>query len=477
MAYEYKTDEEEQNMPGSTSGGLITGAGGSGLAGGAPKQEGTSPNIKDYLDANTRQGQMLADKIGGDITTRGQGVRSSIDTTKTNFGNTVNQNTVNLNRGLVDSAKNDSANFVQDQGNVTQFKNMRDATYKGPTDLNDYGAYSGLQSQAKQVMERANLVDTDSGRQTLIREMSKRPMTQGAAALNNALVSQNQGALETLQNAKKGVSDLQDYLDKANAYARGLSDQGRATTQATRDTIHSEFKGAQGVIPQLQTQAQQRVVDLRNQARGADNAAMKALGVGGYQGMTDADAATLGLSRDDLKFIDDRAQRLSALGNNNFNIQDYISRGNPDAEITLDNATTREEQARAAALASLFDETPYLPQSDRAGTALSELVDFNASGAKDRVRELLRAAEIDNLSKNLGNYYYDQVGQHTGQGDDATWNYRDVNDLVRTAISRDQGLTGGQQEGFFTGYGSQYDPAMSEFMRRLEEGRTRIKGV
>lgn len=493
MAYELtQNQEDEENKDGQqgagapvqSGGSLISGgAGESGLAGGG--KDASAPanpysNVKDFLDANVQQAQGLASKIGNRITTEGSNVRGAIDTTKGQFTNTVGQNTVGLNRGLVDQAKNQSANFVQDKNNVGAFQKMRDAQYKGPTDFTDYNgnAYAGLQSQAKNVMDRGNLVDSESGRQTLVSEVSRRP-TAGKSALDSMLINQNPQALDTLKSAKGQVSTLQSYLDEVNALARNESSQAKSTTDTTRQTIQDEFLGDQGAIAGLKNTVNQRVGDLRNQAGSINAGGLAAVKNADSKSVSDAQLSALGLSRDDLQILGEKNALLS--GNykkSALDLNSYASSLNPEGEIYEGNVQTKDEVARAKALAELMGTDSVLRDSGKEGTVSTDLLDFKKDSAVKNITDALTQAEMDRAINDIGGLYYQGIGANTGAGTAGGFNGRDTAALVKDILEKNRDMNADEMRRFFGDYikdTSQIDPKNPGYIDPLNDQRIKAR--
>ena len=450
MAYEYtenKDDEEKASgapQPNESGGGLVGGGvASSGLSGGGQGSAPAAPfaNVKEFLDANQNQAVGLANKLGSSIVDRGEKVRSDIGAQRDAFNQKVNENTVQTNKDILNQAGSDPLTFVKSQGNVNAFTKMRDAAYGGPSNLQDFGAYAPLQSAAQGVIDRGKLVDTDAGRETLLGEISKRP-SAGKNALDNLLLSGNKDALGALQSAKNKESDLLSYLDSINAQAGETSNKAKADTEATKNYVQDYFKGSQGVIPTLQNQVNTRFADTKSQAENSLNS-LNALngkptdwGSTGWRTAPQGYLDNLGLSRDQLRTLQEREEQLKGFGKSPLDFNQYVTKQSPDAAITLNNVASKDELARAQALASLFGEKSFLPEDiSQGGTANPNMVAFNKDSALKDIGSLLASAERAKVAKDLGDWYYNNIGERTGQGWAPAYNGRDVVATVNALLS------------------------------------------
>jgi hypothetical protein len=452
MAYELNPlqneDEENKNqIQGQGGGALIAGAGENGLAAGSANttsgQQHT--NVNDYLDANRTQADTLAGKIAGNIRTQGDQVRGQITQAGENFNQGADAKTVRLDQGLVDQARSNPTEFVKDQGNVQRFGTMRDASYGGPRDLTDYG-YSDLQRGAQNAVQKGSLVDTDAGREQLLAEVSRHP-SAGGNSLNNLLLSGQPTALKTLQDAKTGVSDLSSYLDQVNSQAQERAKQAGATTDATRQAIQNQFKGEGGAIPSLYGEVDARTGQLQKEAA-ENNRAKDLLTQGNVAGLSDAQLQALGASRGELNSFEEKLSRLKELGKN-FDVSGYLKTQAPEAQITRNNAATSDEAARLSALESLFGGESQIPMGQP--PASSDLVDFDKSAYTD-LSSMLRKAEMDKASQDLGGWYYNTIGQHTGEGFAPARAGRETPDLIHGLLNDGRGLNQNELNQYFYNY-------------------------
>jgi hypothetical protein len=453
MSYELKIDDEENKVLGQGGEGALVGGGGqnalaTGGGGVTPSSGQPFTNVGAYLDANKSQAEGLANKVAGNIKTQGEGVRGQITQAGQNFNQAAQDKTVRLDQGLADQAKNDSVGFVKDQNNVQKFAQQRDATYTGPKDLTDYN-YAGLQQSAKNAAQKGGLVDTASGREQLVSEVSRRP-TAGQNALNGLLLSGQPSAMQILQGAKAGVSDLNSYLDSVNASSIEAGKRAQAETDATRAAIQNQFRGEGGVLPSLYGDINKRVGNLQGEAAGLNQAA-GLFSQGKVGDLTDAQLAALGGGREELESFQSNLGRFKELGGD-FDVSNYIKSQAPEAQITRENAATREELARLQALESLFGGEAQIGLTPEAGTAKTDLVDFDKEGAYTDLISMLKKAETDRAAQDLGNFYYQNIGQHTGEGHAPARAGRETPALVRNLLAQGRGLNDEELKQYFNNY-------------------------
>lgn len=298
MAYvsNLQNPEEEQLQNPSTpspivqnTGGVNAGAKG-GTAGGpaqtsqnaapsTPSSSGQFTNVQAYLNANPTSAQTLGSNIGGQIDTATQTASDTIANNEKNFENQVTAGTDTYNPDLVNSAVTNPTSFVANDANMQKLAAMRAGTYSGPTDWSASGnAQNALdaQSRADQV---AQLGGTAAGRETLIQQQPGQATSAGNLNLDQFLVQNTPGALDTITGAaSKEGSTVGPGYGTAEGAAGNAVTAGQTTSAATGPQTQSALdKGLADYRAQIQA-----AVDAANaKANAAETAAQNAVSGGG----------------------------------------------------------------------------------------------------------------------------------------------------------------------------------------------------
>lgn len=202
---------------------------------GTPKpvqRSGSWTNLNTYLDANKDNAINLGNTISQNISNQGDQVRTGIQNASNDFNSQVDKNLIS---NLV-GAKQDASNIVKqaresnresqiNDSNVDRFKEISNASYKGPNSLDASQYYQDTQSKLNKVSGYKNNASSDEGRFSILKEMFDRPRySQGQKNLDNLLLSGNQNAKKSIESAADSLSDLQGAWEKANSDALSLSD-------------------------------------------------------------------------------------------------------------------------------------------------------------------------------------------------------------------------------------------------------------
>jgi hypothetical protein len=243
-------DQLVSGSPGTIQAG-IAGQEGSKPSNSGGSQSGQYTNLQDYLDANKslQFGSELAGKVQGDVDSAKQGQANIAN----EFRQAAGQNTVGYDETLANQAKQNAASL--DQNQQAQFKNMRDASYKGPkqiTDLQDYGQVS---QQAQKGAQAGQYSGNEAGQRALLQQYYGRPSySSGQQNLDQFLVKGDESAKPKFQQAQQQAAQLQPGLQDLGAQLAGEGQQAKATTDATKMRLLEEFLGPQGRLGQFQNE-------------------------------------------------------------------------------------------------------------------------------------------------------------------------------------------------------------------------------
>lgn len=415
-------DEEErrrsgtpQEIAGTSGEGLDGSGGGQGFQ--SPQQSGVSgwTDVSAYLDANKDQAVGMANTVAGRLSGEADALEGQIKQGGDEFRSNVDKSRVDLDDDFVSGALNDPTSFVKEEPNVERFSKMRDASYSGPMDLGGTDQFGTLQAKVHEGKNRAGLVNTSGGRETLLTESGKNP-TKGQVKLDSLLLS---GSPETLGILKGGVSKfgtMEDFLNKQNAEAGSYATVVKNTNAATSKAVKDRLAAKTG---EFQSSLDTNLGSAKTRAKQIADATKSQIETGG--GLTTEEREALGLTNwdDILKtrgYLGDR----TPFGDTRVpyerkpDLLKYISEQNPDAAFTRENVATPEDYAREAALQRLsagsFDALP--DDSTMAGTAPKNLLSLQGDPLGDLNREL---GEVDSA-------FVDQYKDFTlGGGTEGDW--------------------------------------------------------
>jgi hypothetical protein len=348
---------------------------------------GSFTNLKSYLDAN--EGNQFGKQVAGKVEGVADEAQAADQQASSQFKQRADQSAVTFDSNLVDSAANDSANFVQDQSNVDAFKKMRDAQYSGPKSTAEaWDIYEPAQQKADKAGQVGKAAQNESGRFALLDEFYKRAdYGRGQKSLDNLLIQNDPNARTRIQDASQKNLGAMDQYQQNVAANNQYAQQRMQDTVATKAQIQDRFLGEQGVVPTLES-------ELQNRYNTAIGDAESKYGQYGQQlsGLKANDEllALLGMQAGDATY--------------NLDLGNYLQLN----KGSLGSSVSKEEQARLAALSSLLDrENTIAPSADEAGTFDPSKAISTASslGSDITSRKNAMNAEI-NSTKAGGDHFY-----------------------------------------------------------------------
>lgn len=326
----------------------------------------------------------MGDQVAGQIDTQASKAQSKIGETQSVFNQKVQENSVGLNENLLNEAVSDSANFVKDAEKVNQFSRMRDATYKGPSGIEDLEDYQGLQTDFNKAQELLNSSQNESGRQTLLNETFKRSdYTSGQNKLDQLLLQNDPNARSTFSNLQSKYSGLSGLLSGAQTSAAEQARLAKEATDATRQKIATTF----GREDDLTTQADERAGVLGQFQTDLDNK-VKNYKEGDGNTLNRLNEAMLSRQFDDdlLKLLDlSDGQRTY-----NINLDQYRPTAVDPMTINPANVASSEDYSRYQALQKLLNGTPTLLPSERTYSAPT-LSEYDKAGLKGAIQQAEQA--------------------------------------------------------------------------------------
>lgn len=375
---------------------------------------GNFVGINQYLEANKPQSQKLASDVGGYVGGLSQAVKDTLPQQTNLYNQAVDKNTVNLDQNLFNEAKTNTAAVAQDQQKAQSFKNMRDASYKGPSDFESSEFYKPTADAFAKAQQASQNTETEQGQRNLLNNYEQEKIGKVAGTgVNNfdQMLLQSGGGKEQLAKAREGFSGLKDVLDQAKQAGLQKAQQAQATTAATRNAILSNFGeggeyGQKALENRLNTTAQQQQTSAAANVKRLQNAFATG------QGLDDQDLKTLGISRDDYNGLLNTMQQTNnaAIGGggaiglvgdtNKADLSAYFQNVDPGSQINAQNVASADDYARYAALNELMGTNGnFLNQPGLAGTANMDTTNLNLKGAQDYLQKILQ----DQALANLGN--------------------------------------------------------------------------
>lgn len=260
-------EEEDKNLQpgqsGDSSGILSAGSADAPQAGSNKKQ--SFATLQSYLKPNKVQGEQLATQVASNTAKIGETAKTGVESAANTVGSQVQQNTIKADQGLVDTALSNPREFIKNPENISAYTKQRDAAYTGPANFETTAEGQAATADVTKANEKAKLLDSESGRKTLLADTQQNKAT-GITGLNQALLSTNPNATATLQGAKGAFSGLQSLLsgkagdinsqiaaaqseaETAKQYAR---QKGAQTTEAFKSGIDQKLSAIQGQQPMI----------------------------------------------------------------------------------------------------------------------------------------------------------------------------------------------------------------------------------
>jgi len=450
MAFYNEKDDQDQDLAAQEGQPVQTGQASStiGTSGGAPSPDaqqagsaqavrpassGGGPNtfagIQDYVNANKQQTAKLAGDVGGLVNEYGTEARTQIGQGQEKFNQAVNQNTVNLDERVFNTAKNTAEQVTANQPDLQTFTKMRDAEYKGPASLETSEFYQPLNQAYTTAKTAASNTQTDAGQRELLSQLQQKQrgkVNAGSLDLNSALLQGDVNARSILDNVNQANSDLEGLFNTAKTSSLEKATAGKATTDATRKAVLDTFAGDKGVQANLEKALVERSKDLIGQSKQQANDLVTALKSGAN--LTPAQVKALGISKEQYdNLVTDMSLLKNTYGNNSYNdISRYATQIGVDPQINAQNAATNDEYLRYAALNQLMGtQNQFLNDPTQAGKASDvQLANLDLNNLTQNMQTGIasKQSELDARARRLW-----EIGEHGRSGianDDMWyWNY------------------------------------------------------
>lgn len=402
MAYVPRPEDEEDQE--GQPGGQPSLLGGGRQSAGPSRGEFT--NVTEYLDKNPNEGQNLADMAGDRLTAQRDEASQAVQQAGQSFGQRVQEGSSQFDEDLVGRATSSPESFVQNPDDVSRFTALRDAAYKGPSNLEETDLFAPAQSKVNALKSTAESIGTEAGRNQIISPLSSRP-SAGKTALNQLLLQGNPDSAQQLKAVADTFPGVEDQWNQVRSQAgqnaqtaRTGTDEARTKTRAALDTAKTGFTS--GLDQKLASKTSER----------------DAFNLGYDQILSDLlDKGGMNLRADQLQSIgaQDAYPYLSKL--NSFNqdltrwgnptpLSSYVNVGAANSNIpTRESVAGAEDYAREAALQQLSGQDLGLPpEMVAAYIANGKMPTMDYMGAFNTAGSKLQGLDADILA-NPANFY------------------------------------------------------------------------
>lgn len=338
-------------------------------------------NLQSYLTANQPQIQAQGTKIAGDLSNQYGQVTSDINKAKTDFGTQVESGYAKPDENIINSASSNPTDFVSKPENVKAFQSLYNDQYTGPDAFENTTGYGNVSGEAGKAASDAALLNTPEGVQNYFANQNP-TATKGGNVLDSVLLQGSPEVYGQIQNAVKPFAGLNDYLTgTVNEANQGVT-QAKQTANKTAQDLKNKFTGEGGIIPSFQTELQDKLGKAKTDAQTqADFEKMflqtgtPVTGGGFYAGPSTSPQKLYSNEDLDKTFTDFGGVKPEDMANL-FNLKNIVSQGfsspdrgtvipgqnvdlstyltsTPPTNLGIQNVTSQDDYAKAAALASL----------------------------------------------------------------------------------------------------------------------------
>lgn len=235
----------------STAGGFVPTGGsaptaGTAGAGKAPSKSGVFTNLNNYVDANKGNDAAMGEKVKGVVDNTAQNASNQINTLTQTGQSEVQKGTVQADQNVVTGLQKDPAKV-----NKQQFQTQYNASYGGPNDATQVTGYSGAKQATDKVGQQTQAATAQgmTGRSTLLNDAYASPnYSRGEKNLDSYILGTGEGGKSKLREIADTYRGFGDNLAAAEGTIGQQIQQGRDTTQATRDATRGAYNQATGDV-------------------------------------------------------------------------------------------------------------------------------------------------------------------------------------------------------------------------------------
>lgn len=368
--------------------------------GSAPQATPAQPfqNLQAYLSANAPQVADQGNRIAGDLTSQYGQIQSDINAKQADFDKQVQGGYAKPNQELVDKAVASPTDFVSDPNNVKAFQDLYNNAYRGPDAFETTGEYGDLNAKVSKAASDASLLGSNAGLQTYFQGQNPNS-TKGGSILDSVLLQGTPEAYGKVKSAAQSFSNLPEYLSGAANTSDAAAEVAKNEAEQEKSDLQSKFNGDKGIIPTTEQQFENRLSNAKTTAQQSadrikdffgylkNEQLQDVFGLKGdpnlskmIQSLTDADLASIGITRDQAHSLANANMQGKRLGVSFDPQGGYLTQQNADVAIRPENFASEEDYKTAAALSKLTGQNldSWLNQADsvKAGTAPSTLSNY-----------------------------------------------------------------------------------------------------
>lgn len=219
-------------------------------------------NVSEYLGKNPDASKNLGDMAVGKLEGERDAAKGAVLDTQSKFGQQVEGGSTKLDNDFLSGALSNPTGTTSNPESMAKFMALRDASYKGPQNVETTDLFAPTQSKVTALGQRAQSIGTEAGRNSLVEGLSVNP-TKGKTSLNQLVMQGNPEAAERVSNTAGTFKDVdyqwQDFLKAAP----GQVSQAKADTSAARDATRSGLQQTMNSFSQQTKDASQQAETAR----------------------------------------------------------------------------------------------------------------------------------------------------------------------------------------------------------------------
>jgi len=452
-----------------------------------PDNPGNFVGINQYLNQNKNQTGKITDSISNYTNSMLTSAQDALTKGTSGYNAEVDRNTVNLNQGLFNEAQNNAENVVKDQNKVTEFQKMRDAQYNGPSAFVGTDYYQPGKQAIDKASQYAKNLQTIEGQNQALNDIQKKGRySKGVSTLDSALIGSDPYAQSKLGEFGMLGDNLSQNLSAAEEAGANRAAEAKRITDLTRNSVLGKFAGDNSIQNQLQNTITSRASGISQQGLTDARKLQDKLQGNANTTLTDRDNSLLDAGNE-LNSLRGRVNDINSYGtgsnyNNLANYAKLLTGTERDKLVNPQNVANADEYARYGALNQLMGTSnDFLKDPSQAGKYDDDFLNFDTAKAKSELSAEQKNKLLGSISKKAGDSYYNQLGQHTGQGTAGAYNGRDVASLVNSLITQNRDLSSDENARFFEEYrpidNYRVDSLKKSLLDMINQGRQKYQTI
>lgn len=228
----------------------------------SPKEAGFV-DVASYLSANRPQATQFSEDVAENLAQSAQQIKGTIGEAGQQYGQAVQERTVNLDEDLLQRALADPSAFVGNQQDFEALQSQRTAKYESPGQFGEQEFYGDVSKEIAEGQRLGQLGESEAGRRELLYSLGTNP-TAGQVELDQLLLGGTPEAREKIRGASQQFyGEIPEYLQTETQKAQNLLNQAQQATQQTAQTVQQRLGASQ---TDLQNQIEQEVAARRADA-------------------------------------------------------------------------------------------------------------------------------------------------------------------------------------------------------------------